>query len=202
VAVEWPADAQETLDGLYDSYLAGERELGAFEGEQIGFRLAAAAGLDRVAAIDWNENPTGDLELYNWPAYAEANGQQASVDAMAVSIASSIPTLADRSLAAWLRELNAPTSLETSHRVYFDIAMIGGEDRQPGANWVGSWYGRNLRIFRHLVLLADSPDDVVVAIYGSGHAYLLQQFAEESGAFEVIDAVRALEGGPETDTVQ
>jgi hypothetical protein len=196
VALEWPAHAQSALDDLYAGYAAGEREPGLFEGEQIGFRLAGAAGLDQVHAVDWNGNPTGEIEFYDWPAYAQASGQQPAVNALTAAIASGIPALSDQSVREWLREMNAPDVLAASHRVYFDIAMIGGDDQQPGANWVGHWYGRNLRIFRNLVLLADSPDDVVVAIYGNGHAYLLRQFAEESGAFELIDADQALSAAP------
>ncbi len=40
-----------------------------------------------------------------------------------------------------------------------------------------------LRIFDRLVDPADSPDDRVVIIYGADHAYLLNRFAEGSGAF-------------------
>lgn len=196
VAIEWPADAQTALDESYNAYRAGDRALETREAEQIGFRLAAAAGLERVHAIDWNGNPSGPLEAYDWPAYAGANGQQALFAAIADPANRATLPLQGRTIASWLREVNRPEALAAAHRLYFDIAMIGGEDEQPGANWVGHWYGRNLRIFRNLVRLADSPDDVVVAVYGHGHAHLLRQFARESGAFELVDVEEVLADAP------
>lgn len=194
VAIEWPAARQAALDELYRAYLAGEHTLEVREAEQIGFRLAAAAGLERVDAVDWNEAPSGDEAAYDFPAYAESHGQGAVWAAIADPANTPSYSPANKTVAAWLREMNTPEALAASHRVYFDIAMIGGDDEQPGANWVGHWYGRNLRIFRNLVNLADSPQDRVVVIYGHGHAYLLNQLGRESGAFEMMEAQAALAG--------
>jgi hypothetical protein len=191
VAVEWPGHEQAALDARYREFLAGRYEPDGSEREQIGFRLAAAMGLDRVDAVDWNESPVGDLELHNWPAYADANGRDAELAAI-MDAAGAIPPLQDQGVAHWLRELNDPAVLANSHRIYFDIAMIGDDQQQPGSNWVGHWYGRNLRIFRRLALLADQKQDRVAVVYGHGHAYLLRQFAVESGAFELVDVADVL----------
>jgi hypothetical protein len=43
-----------------------------------------------------------------------------------------------------------------------------------------------------VVLLAAQPSDRVVVIYGAGHAYLLRQFARESGAFRLVDVAEVL----------
>ncbi len=195
VAIEWPAAAQERLNELYAQYRAGEHELGVFEGEQIGFRLAAAAGLDHMDAIDWNEAGSGPEEAYDFPAYAGSHGQGALFAALLDPANTALVPLGDRTVGEWLRALNTPEALATNHRAYFDFVMIGGDDAQPGANWVGHWYGRNLRLFRNLVNLASSPDDRVVVIYGQGHGYLLRQFARESGAFEVTDVADVLPAG-------
>lgn len=70
--------------------------------------------------------------------------------------------------------------------------MIGKGEELPGASWVGTWYARNLKIFSRLVQLAIQPDDRVLVIYGQGHAYLLQQFARESGAFQLVSVADVL----------
>lgn len=41
-------------------------------------------------------------------------------------------------------------------------------------------------------LLTDRPQDRILAIYGAGHAYLLRQFATESGAFRLVDVDEVL----------
>lgn len=194
VAVEWPERAQGALDEAYAAYRAGDRTLGAREAEQLGFRLAAQLGHERVWAVDWNEAGPGDQQHYNWPAWAEANGQGATVAAIADPAPLGLPALADQSFGAWLRQVNEPERLLANHKIYFEIAGVGDEAAQPGATWVGHWYARNLRIFRNLVDLAPAPDDRVLVIYGQGHAYLLRQFAEESGAFALTDVEDVLSG--------
>jgi hypothetical protein len=104
--------------------------------------------------------------------------------------------LESQTVGTWLLQLNRPDTLIASHRGYFDWARIGDHERQPGANWVGAWYARNLRIFNNLVDLTDRPQDRILVIYGQGHAYLLRQFATESRAFRLVDvdAVLKVEG--------
>ncbi|MGD2133484.1 MAG: DUF5694 domain-containing protein [Maricaulaceae bacterium] len=195
IAIEWPSAAQADVDDAYQAYLAGERPLGRGEGEQIGFRLAAMLGHERVYAVDWNESPPGAEEFYDWPAWAEANGQGGKLAAIVDPAAAQTRVLlGDQSVGAWLRALNAPERLAAMHQIYFDVASIGGPELQPGANWVGHWYARNLRIFGALVDIADAPEDRVLVVYGSGHAFLLRRFAEESGAFTLVDVEDVLAG--------
>ena len=44
-----------------------------------------------------------------------------------------------------------------------------------------------------IVRAADRPGDRMLVVYGYGHAYLLRQFAAESGAFRVVDVASVLE---------
>jgi hypothetical protein len=105
-----------------------------------------------------------------------------------------VENLEHRDVRDWLLHGNNPAVLAETHRLYFDIAMIGDDERQPGANWVGHWYARNLRIFKRLVELTDDPAHRVLVVYGQGHAYLLRQFAVESGAFRLVELADVLEG--------
>jgi Family of unknown function (DUF5694) len=188
VAVEWPRTAQEKLDARYRDYREGRYELSRDERDQLGLRLAAKLSLQRVNAVDWNDNPPGEDNLYDWPEYAKSHGQAELLSALMDPHRSlGIVPQGTRSIGAWLLKMNSPDILAASQRNYFDFAMIGDEQQQPGANWVGGWYARNLRIFNNLVLLAGRPEDRVLVIYGAGHAYLLRQFARESGAFRLVD---------------
>jgi hypothetical protein len=200
VAVEWAVAEQAALDARYSDFRNKRLELGRNEVDQIGLRLAAMLDLQHVHAVDWNDYPPGDFDKhYDWSKYAEAHGQQALLEALddPKRVTSRAPQLAEQSIATWLRQLNEPASLAASHRAYFDIALIGDVEQQPGANYVGHWYARNLRIFGNLVRLAQRPTDRILAVYGQGHAYLLRQFAVESGAFRVADVAQVLsrEGG-------
>jgi len=199
VAVEWGIGGQDRLDKRYADYRAGRYALSRNEIDQIGLRLAARLGLDRVDAVDWNEEPPGEEKDYNFFTYMEAHGtkgefearravQQAAMDAESAEMRCT-------SVSEWLRGLNSTAYRDESHRPYYDYAMIGDSVAYPGATWVGHWYARNLRIFANLVRMAANPEDRIVVIYGAGHGFLLDQFARESGAFTLADPLAYLPEG-------
>ncbi|WP_339857247.1 DUF5694 domain-containing protein [Pseudohongiella acticola] len=190
IAVEVLSRNQDDLNERYARYREGDYELGRDESEQVGLRLAAKLGHDQVYAVDWNDNPPGDIETdYDWHSYGLANGFEADIGRITDPEAAKeyYIELGSQTVSTWIRQLNDPDALAASHRVYFDIAAIGRGEELLGANWVGTWYARNLKIFSRLVKLTESSTDRVLVIYGQGHAYLLRQFAQESGAFDLVD---------------
>ncbi len=189
VVVEHPVADQSGLDARYADYRAGRYTLGRSEVDQIGLRLAARLGLPRVDAGDWNGMPPGDIASMDWDAYARRTGKQARVAAMRDPRGAEGAVPAGVALADVLARINAPAALAERHRRYYDYAMLGDDVEAPGANWMANWHGRNLRIFARLVRLAEGPQERVLVVYGAGHAPLLRQFAEQSGAFLVVDPV-------------
>ena len=197
VAVEWPIDKQHKLNERYARYLKGDYKLSSNEVDQLGLRIAAALHLPRVDAVDFFRDHPGKRADYDFEAYAKKHGEEKLLQAVESHKAVMTPDwLAHHSVLQWLEYLNQPTTQSTSNRAYFDFTLIGGGPGKPyvGANWVGAWYMRNLKIFSNLVRIADSPTDRILVIYGNGHAFLLKQFARQSGAFKVADAEKYLKG--------
>ena len=190
MAVEWPAAEQARLDQRYRDYRSGRLALSASEVDQIGLRLAARLGLERLEAVDWNQMPPGTVADFDWETWALAHGQQARLEALLDrrSVAADTARFRAATLLESLREANAPEELARAHRRYFDFALLGDEASHPGANWVANWYGRNLKIFANLVRRAPGPGERLLVLYGAGHAFLLREFAAQSGAFEVLEA--------------
>lgn len=189
VVVEHPATDQAGLDARYADYRAGRYALGRSEVDQIGLRLAARLGLPRVDAGDWNGMPPGDIAAMDWDAYARRTGKDALVAAIRDPRGADGAIPAGVPLADALARMNTPCALAERHRRYYDYAMLGDDTEAPGPNWLANWHGRNLRIFARLVRLAGDPQARVLVVYGAGHAPLLRQFAEQSGAFRVVDPV-------------
>ncbi|MCA0200413.1 MAG: DUF5694 domain-containing protein [Proteobacteria bacterium] len=185
IAVEHPATDQEKLDELYASYRAGTRALAHDEEEQIGMRLAAKLGLARLYAVDWNGMPPAEIVHYDFSAYAKSKGQEDRLKLLLNPKRIPYPPLASADLVTFFHEINRPEIIAQSHRIYFDVARFGDAEAQPGANWVGNWYARNLKIFSNLVDITDKADDRILVIYGAGHSHYLRQFAQESGAFRL-----------------
>jgi hypothetical protein len=195
VVIEWPHKDQAGLDKRYADYRAGRLTLTANERDQIGLRLAARLNLPRVDAVDWNDMPPGTEADYDWQAGAKAAGEEARLQALLdrKTDAEMTRLVATHTVAGFLRVLNQPGYLAELNRPYYDIALLGTPDANAGANWVGSWYGRNLKIFANLVRLNARPDERILVLFGAGHAHFQNLFAQDSRAFRLVrpDAVLA-----------
>ncbi len=196
IVLEWNRADQARLDQRYNDFLSGEFQLTANERDQIGLRLAKKLGLQRVYAVDWNENAPGDDAAYDFLSWAKSNGADDRLKAFLAEGQKRLDHQAEvmhhQSITEWYRDLNSPEARELDHRQYFEIATFGDNKENPGAAWVGAWYARNLRIFNNIRELSD-PGDRVLVLYGAGHIYLLDRFLRESDAAASIDPLPYLE---------
>lgn len=190
IVLEWARSDQGGLDERYQTYLNGRLELSAKEQDQIGLRLAKTLNHSKIYAVDWNKSFPGESAEYDFLAWAQENGQddrmKAFVEAGQERLDRQAEAMRQQSIVEWYFNLNQPEVRDQDHRVYFELATFGNNERNPGASWVGGWYGRNLRIFNNVRDLLE-PGDRVLILYGSGHTYLLDRFFRESGLAEVVD---------------
>jgi hypothetical protein len=195
VAVEWPAEEQAKLDRRYADYRAGRYKLTTNEVDQIGLKLAARLGLPRVEAIDWNDEPPGKDDDYDFVSWAKAHRRGADWTAFErqsqFRADARSRLMACTPISTWLRQYNTAEYRRNDQRAYYRIAEFGDLTANPGAAWVGVWYARNLRIVENLRHIARSGDRIL-AVYGAGHGFLLDQQARESGSFRVMDTLAYL----------
>lgn len=191
-----PADEQKIAEN-YQKYLKGEYELKRAEQEQIGFRLAKQLHLEKIYCINWNEYPIGDMSNYDYDEFAQKDPELKSFLAERNRKLQEEVTKDDKirnnlSVIEQYRFINQPENLEKSHRRYFDFVRIGLGDQYIGANYLSHWYGRNMKIFANLIRDTETPTDRILIIYGAGYAKLLNQFAEESGYYDVESPLKYL----------
>jgi hypothetical protein len=197
IAVECSAKNQTKIENDYQKYLKGELELERGEEQQIGFRAAQSARLEKLYCIDWNDYPPGDFSNYDYDEFAQKDPElKAFLEKHARELQASVSErdniLKSLSIVQQFEFINQPANLDESHRNYFDFVRIGRGDRYVGANYLSHWYGRNMKIFANLIRITDSPNDRVLVIYGAGHAKLLNQFAAESGFYNVESPLKYL----------
>lgn len=190
IAVEWPHVSQAGLDQRYADYLAGRLKLSANERDQIAFRLAKKLHLNKVEAIDWNNEAPGAPADYDFIDWAHRHGKAYRFDLFTKEGQNEANRTASdmhgQTISQWYRALNDPRMRFKMHQPYFTIASFGSDEGNPGAAWVGAWYARNLRILNNLRELI-SPGERLFVLYGAGHTYLLSRFIEESDAAVLVD---------------
>ena len=190
IALECSPKNESKIENAYQKYLKGEAELERGEEQQIGFRLAKKAGLEKLYCVDWNDYPPGDFSNYDYDEFAQKDAELKSflenrTQKLQASITERDKIFKNLSVVEQLKFMNQPSNLDKSHQSYFDYVRIGRGDQYVGANYLSHWYGRNMKIFANLIRITDSPADRILVIYGAGHAKLLNQFARESGYYDV-----------------
>ncbi len=192
-AVEKNAQFQEN----FSKYVAGNYQLSINEREQIGFKLAKAAGLKQIYCVDWDDDAPGNQSDYNYVEFAAKDKES---DAFLKKIFEKLQSEGEKrdekflnlSIVEQFIYLHDPLEIEKSHAVYYDIARLGRGKEYTGANWVSYWYGRNLKILSNIIRITDSPEEKILAVYGFGHLKLLNQFAAESGFYNVESPLKYL----------
>ena len=207
IAVYTDQSFDAELNANYQGYLDGTYELTRNYKDQIGFRLAKQMGHSKLYSIaDWPKHrPIRDKiddHLMDFDAFAEMHNQEHLLPTVS-SGGQKIRRGADGTL--WVEHeeyeplidmyirMNEPESMRVDHQSYLQIARIGLKDQYPGANWVAHWwYAHNLKNFVNLTRITEAIDDRILLIVGVGHAYLIQQFLEDSGDYIVESPLQYL----------
>lgn len=205
VMVEAEVGKQEEISRRFRDSCKGDRALARDETEQLGFRVACAAGLETVHAVDWNDlGPIKDEDSINYLKAVERHHQQKQY-AENLAIGKKVndkdqQILRDGTVLDMLKRLNSDEWLQHNARAYYRIGLLGTPSDPIGANWVQLWFGRNLAIFNNIARRTVENDRVLV-IYGAGHGNLLRQLATDSGIYRVQDSMKWLSAAqPEHQT--
>jgi hypothetical protein len=159
----------------YANYVAGKYVLSRNEIDQIGYRLAKELGHTTVYPVDED----GDYPYYRVLNYAKANGRAAEFEAMGTGIASVVKEEGDflqsHTVLEALEKMNSDSSAARHMAFEYAYVRFGDPFDYAGPDLVALWFQRNIRIYRNIVALAQSPNDRILVIYGAGHLGWLRQ---------------------------
>ena len=159
----------------YSDYLAGKYALTRNEIDQIGFRLANELGHRAIYPVDVD----GDFPWQRVVNYAKANGIADKFEAInggwGTLVKEEGDFLGSHTVLETLQFMNADARVARDMGLYFSVVRYGDPFDYAGSDLLAAWYQRNIRIYRNIVALIDSPNERILVIYGSGHLGWLRQ---------------------------
>ena len=164
----------------YSDYVAGKYTLTRNEIDQIGYRLAKELGHKAVYPVDVD----GEFPFQRIINYAKASGRSKELDAMMGEIGGMVKAqnayLASHTILETLLYMNADDKVAEDVGFYYREAHFGEAGDWAGADLVSEYFRRNVRIYANVALLADSPNEHVLVIFGAGHlGWLRHDFASD-----------------------
>lgn len=188
IAVEAPYGSDAVQKRFLD-YCEGKYQLKASEIDQIGFRIAKNLGHKSVYSIDFKQ----DMDMDAMFKSAKENGQDGFLQKLFQDFGAKIQHLIAEdqvertSILKLLMEMNSEEFEQTGLGMYLTLLRIGNGNDYAGADLVGGWYTRNLKITANIMRIAENPDDRVLVLIGSGHAAMIRQFLSQTPGYSVID---------------
>lgn len=184
IFIEAVPERQADVDTAYAA-LRGGAPLTANEVQQIGFRLGKELDLPSMICVDYKS----DMDFESVLKFAGANGM-GDVPRRMMTILEKLGKIMsdwDRqySVGQLLAIHNDPAFIRVGQRFYTDFLAVGKHPDYPGVDMVAGWYRRNLVIYQN-VQSHLKPGDRALVIYGSGHAYYLNQLFTDNEAVEFV----------------
>lgn len=184
------------INDRYKKYLNGTFNIDDKSNEvyQVAFKLAKKLGHKRVYSSDASADWFGvelDWDNYDDEAYLKSRGQFEKASRYDYEsfyeLHDSLKTV--QSLTEHLISINKPEDRLKDHQAYLTETILeGAGDNYLGADSVGRWYRRNLRIFANTYDITDfDKEERLLLIYGSGHVWQLRQLFSDSPDFEYVE---------------
>jgi hypothetical protein len=183
----------------YGPWRKSRGALGFNEIEQIGFRVADAAGLAALSPVDypmWMDGTTAvDRHEPPAPVAPLPEAPESSVLAeVRAQVAADDRILRDGTVSDLLAHLNRPERAAMNYRweVISNLKPGTGTFLYETTDHATNWYKRNLRIYTNLVAIS-GPGERVLLIIGAGHKRLLDSLAAADPRFCLADTTAFLE---------
>lgn len=188
IAVEMIPEDSAYCNEKYNQYKSGVHKLEMNEIFQVGFRLAFKMAHEQLYPTDWMG--VSDMSYGEVESWAKEN-QPELLNKIYEGLV--FPELSeDKNIVDYYKEINTSSFLNKLHKMYVNIARIGGLNHYVGMDWLSWWYKRNLIMFANLTRLIDTEEERILFIVGVSHTSIVTKFLEESEICEVVSPLSYL----------
>lgn len=187
VLLEYPAGRDDTINARYTRFLKGEFKPGKNEIYQLGFRLAALQGHQKVYGIDYRM----ELPFEPLMQYCSENGKEQEINQFIGRIKAYTEKesrlLEDLTLGEYFQRMNSEKADIASTEVYLkDLLAFGTEEQPVGVNFSAAWYKRNMAILKNIAGLTEAGDRVLVII-GTSHRAIIKDYIRGRSDLEYVE---------------
>ena len=191
IAVEALSDRADLVSNKFDGFTLEKLSKDPDERSQIALRLAHQLGRKSVYGIDEQSNTIDYFPFDKVDTYAKAHQQSAALGRMQEKVAEMIKQMEaaqkTKPVRLMLADVNDSARVLSDHQnFYYALLSLGNEKEQPGAELNAAWYQRNAKIFAKLTQIVQ-PGDRVLVVFGSGHAFWLRHFVQNTPGFQLIE---------------
>ena len=185
------SDRADFITSKFDQFSSETLTKDPDERTQIAFRLAHQLGHKSVYGIDEQSETIDYFPFGKVDAYAKAHEQSAALSRMQEKVEQMVKQMETaqktKPIHLMLADVNDPACLLADHQnFYYALLSMADQKEQPGAELNAAWYQRNAKIFAKLTQIAQ-PGDRVLVVFGSGHAFWLRHFVENTPGFQLIE---------------
>jgi len=191
IAVEALSDRPDFVSNKFDGFTPDKLSKDPDERTQIAFRLAHQLGQKSVYGIDEQSKTIDYFPFDKVETYAKAHEQGAALSRMQEEVGEMMKQMEiaqkTKPIRVMLADVNEPARVLSDHQnFYYALLSLANEKEQPGAELNAAWYQRNAKIFAKLRQIAQ-PGDRVLVVFGSGHAFWLRHFVQNTPGFQLIE---------------
>lgn len=196
IVVEWEPSDQSQTNIEYQSFLTDTLDIANKENEvyQLGFRFAKFMKHDSIYLFDNQTEFIGSLENFSFKAfgdYAKENDDgffNVYEESLTSTYEQNQKTLKSNDLYNRIALMNSPKSQKINEqRMHMYEIRVGIQNNWIGADWLGRWYQRNIRMVGNVLKMVEKGDRILV-IVGSNHKWTLDMLFNNIPDFEVISS--------------
>lgn len=191
VLVECDPSRQAEFDKRFAAYRDGTFAMTSNEIYQIGFRVAKAAGIDRVTGFD-----EGTVGWHSEPMFDDMKANAPEAQAALETVFQSLSERGNREqttlpLSQLLRLTNDAARDRENKDLYIRTNAVDAGGSFAGADASASWWHRNFRMYAN-VQKAAAPGNRVLVVAGAGHTAILKDLLAIDTQRESQDVVAYL----------
>lgn len=200
VVIEKEARFSDHYNKAYQEYRAGTFSIDTLPNEtyQLGFKLADRMNHDSIYLFDNKPDFIGSLDGFTFSGFNEYAVQhdsaftQKHINQIVSNFAYNDSVLKSLPLFEQVKMMNSPKAqVINTNRMHMYEVRVGIDENWIGADWLGRWYQRNIRMMGHLLKVSDSGDRLLVVV-GDNHKWVLEDLMNRTPDLEVVSAFEYL----------